>query len=408
MRVATNLAELGDLGTYQLHPDNDDTRFLQKAIGLLLPRAQFNGFLDKLSELRMRSLRSTADGPMPSGAARCPGISSCFRRPTSSAGNSGTLDGRSCDACTPGNPAVLPMAAFIDFLSRWEPPTVRARGGAAYTLLAEHEYYDRDVAQRTAFRSLGKFVESALANEESRRAYATVFEGAPAAVWEHYVRSVFSKTQYAQYVEVKPGDVVMSIGIDEGMELPWLCAQMHGQGAVYAIDPFGLDFLSRYVWQAVGCFPGLVREPQAWRSAATPGGQAAVLGHHGARQSAQRCRAQDTRDGAMLDRRRLRPAAGVAEGRPDQDRRRGGRGVSDRRHAANDPEASSADHHRHLSHLSSPLVAATSPDESCVPTTYFYLDHYGFKKWDTVFYAVPAEKVRPHYRTAPQPLLVLK
>ena len=42
------------------------------------------------------------------------------------------------------------------------------------------------------------------------------------------------------------------------------------------------------------------------------------------------------------------------------------------------------------------------------PDYRFYLDHYGFKKWDTVFYAVPAERVQPHYQTTPQPLLVLK
>jgi hypothetical protein len=45
---------------------------------------------------------------------------------------------------------------------------------------------------------------------------------------------------------------------------------------------------------------------------------------------------------------------------------------------------------------------------SLCPDYAFYLDHYGFKKWDTVFYAVPNEKVRPHYQTTPQPLLVLK
>ncbi|HEY4171295.1 MAG TPA: FkbM family methyltransferase, partial [Reyranella sp.] len=45
---------------------------------------------------------------------------------------------------------------------------------------------------------------------------------------------------------------------------------------------------------------------------------------------------------------------------------------------------------------------------SLCPDYRFYLDHYGFKKWDTVFYAVPAERVQPHYQTPPSPLLVLK
>jgi hypothetical protein len=45
---------------------------------------------------------------------------------------------------------------------------------------------------------------------------------------------------------------------------------------------------------------------------------------------------------------------------------------------------------------------------SLCPDYRFYLDHYGFKKWDTVLYALPAEKVQPHYQTPPPPLLVLK
>ncbi|HSS83797.1 MAG TPA: hypothetical protein VLL30_08470, partial [Reyranella sp.] len=49
MRIATNFSELVGLGTYRLHPDNDDTRFLQQAIQRLLPQAQFAGFVNELS-----------------------------------------------------------------------------------------------------------------------------------------------------------------------------------------------------------------------------------------------------------------------------------------------------------------------------------------------------------------------
>jgi hypothetical protein len=49
MRIATNLSELGRLGTYRLHPDNDDARFPQQAIERLLPDAAFAGCVDALS-----------------------------------------------------------------------------------------------------------------------------------------------------------------------------------------------------------------------------------------------------------------------------------------------------------------------------------------------------------------------
>jgi cell division protein ZapE len=38
------------LGTYRLHPDNDDARFLQQAIERLLPDAEFAGYVDDLSD----------------------------------------------------------------------------------------------------------------------------------------------------------------------------------------------------------------------------------------------------------------------------------------------------------------------------------------------------------------------
>ena len=124
------------------------------------------------------------------------------------------------DHCTPGSPAVLPMPDFLDFLSKWEPPAVRVDGGSDYTLLADDEYYTKDVGPRTEFRSQADLVHGRLGNEESRRAYATAFEGTPDDVWKHYVSSVFTKTQYGQYVNVEPGNCALSIGIDEGMELP--------------------------------------------------------------------------------------------------------------------------------------------------------------------------------------------
>jgi hypothetical protein len=72
MRIATNLSELGSLGTYRLHPDNDDARFLQQAIQRLLPDAEFAGYVNELADdadtvitVGSRSRDALAGGAMP-------------------------------------------------------------------------------------------------------------------------------------------------------------------------------------------------------------------------------------------------------------------------------------------------------------------------------------------------------
>jgi FkbM family methyltransferase len=406
MRIATNLSELGDLGTFQLHPNNDDSRFLQKAIERLLPQARFAGFVDKLSDDQDTVV--TVDSRWPEAVKQGTPKDLIVFPATDVVGWEFWHFGRQViERCTPGPPAVLAMPDFIDFLSRWEPPAVRTNGGADYTLLATHEYYDRDATQRTAFRPLADFVQSRLGNEESRRAYATAFEGTPTEVWQHYVSSVFSKTQYAQYIEVKPGDTVVSIGIDEGMELPWLCAQLQGQGALHAVDPFGFDFLSRYVWQAVGCFPDLVKPHRLAISGYTGEAKLPFWGT-----MAHGNQLNDVEDKKFV----TVPCSTVDDFVRSQQLKKvdlikidveGGEEFliegmlqTIKKHR---PQITIAIYHTYHHLWSLPLRLM-----SLCPDYVFYLDHYGFKKWDTVFYAVPAEKVRPHYQSAPRPLLVLK
>src|SRR5438132_306472 len=119
MRIATNLSELCELGTFQLHPDNDDTRFLQKAIERLLPTARFAGFVDKLTSdqgtvitVDSRWREALKQGAMPKDLIVFPA--------TDIVGWEFWHFGRQViERCTPGTPAELAMPDFIDFLSRW-------------------------------------------------------------------------------------------------------------------------------------------------------------------------------------------------------------------------------------------------------------------------------------------------
>jgi FkbM family methyltransferase len=407
MRIATNLAELDGLGTYRLHPDNDDARFLHKTIERLLPKAKFEGFIDKLSDhpntvitVDSRWREAVKRGSTPKDLVVFPAtdvVSWEFWH----------FGRQIVDRCVPGSPAVLPMADFIDFLSHWEPPAVKVDGPSKYTLLAGDEYYDKEVDQRTAFKSVADFVLSKLANEESKRAYATAFQGTPLDVWKHYVSSVFSKTQYEQYIKIEPGQSVLSIGIDEGMELPWLCARMQGQGQIHAIDPFGLDFLSKYVWQTVGCFPGLIKEH---RLAISGYNGEAKLPFWGTMASGGQLNNVDEKKHVTVPcqtidefvRLQMLPRVDLikidVEGGEEFLIEGMQNTISKHR-----PQIAIAIYHTYHHLWSLPVRLM-----SLCPDYKFYLDHYGFKKWDTVFYAVPSEKVQPHYRTTPLPLLVLK
>lgn len=408
MRIATNLAELGSLTTFQLHPENDDTHFLQQALARLMPKARFDGFVNELSRdqdtvitVDSRWRAALEKGSEPGDLVVLPA--------TDVVGWEFWHFGRQViDRCVPGDPAaVLPMPDFVDFMSKWEPPAVRMNDGGDYTLLAEDEYYTKDIGPRTEFRSQAEMVHDRLGNEESKRAYTTAFEGTPDDVWKHYVASVFTKTQYGQYVDIEPGASVLSIGIDEGMELPWLCARMQGQGTIHAIDPFGLDFLSRYVWQTVGCFTDVIKEHRL-----------AISGYTG---EAKLPFWSTMASGSLLNEVEDRPHVTVPCTTVDdfvsqQKLQRvdlikidieGGEefmieGMTEtlRTHR---PQIAIAIYHtyHHLWSLPQRLM------NLCQDYT-FYVDHYGFKKWDTVFYAVPNERVQPHYQAAPSPLLVLK
>jgi FkbM family methyltransferase len=410
MRIATNFFELVGLGTYRLHPDNDDTRFLQQAIQCLLPDAQFAGYVEKLSAdldtvitVDSKWREALARGGMPKDLVVFPSIDIV--------GWEFWHFGRQViERCVPGKPAVLPMADFVDFLSRWEPPTAKANGDGSHTLLADDEYYTKDREQREAFRSAAEYVQSRLDNEESRRAYATAFQGSAEDVWKHYVASVFSKTQYEQYVKIEPGQCVLSIGIDEGMELPWLCARMQGKGQVHAIDPFGLDFLSRYVWQTVSCFPDLIHEQRLaigghngeaklpyWSTMASGSLLNREKEYKGTNYVSVPCVTVDefvrTRKLSQVDLIKIDIEGGeefMIEGMYQT--------IKNHR-----PQIAIAIYHTYHHLWSLPLRLM-----SLCPDYRFYLDHYGFKKWDTVFYAVPSERVQPHYQTTPEPLLVLK
>ncbi len=112
MRVATNLSELQGLGRYSLHPDNDDTRFLQQAIGRLLPHTQFDGFVEKLSKdqdtvitVDSRWREALKRGSMPKDLVVFPA--------TDVVGWEFWHFGRQViDRCVPGSPAVLAHGRF--------------------------------------------------------------------------------------------------------------------------------------------------------------------------------------------------------------------------------------------------------------------------------------------------------
>ncbi len=182
---------------------------------------------------------------------------------------------------------------------------------------------------------------------------------------------------------------------------------MQGQGTIHAIDPFGLDFLSKYVWQTVGL---LSRADQRTRLAMSGYNGEAKLPFWGTMASGGQLNNVDEKKHVTVPCSTVDDSCGCSM-LPRVDLIKidieGGEEFliegMNKPSSKHRPQIAIAIYHTYHHLWSLPLRLM-----SLCPDYRFYLDHYGFKKWDTVSTRCRAEKVQPHYRTPSSPLLVLK
>lgn len=99
-----------------------------------------------------------------------------------------------------------------------------------------------------------------LSGKKSKEIYHMVLYGTPEQRWEYYINNTLSNQQYFEHINLKPGDVIINVGLDNGFELPFFCAHMDGKGKIYNLDPFGFKFISPYVRETIKYFPEILEE----------------------------------------------------------------------------------------------------------------------------------------------------
>lgn len=75
---------------------------------------------------------------------------------------------------------------------------------------------------------------------------------------QYYLPIMFSHIQYMDYINLRPGNVVINGGVETGFEIPYFTAMMGGKGEIHCIDPLGFDLLIDYVKPCVNTFPNTV------------------------------------------------------------------------------------------------------------------------------------------------------
>lgn len=80
-------------------------------------------------------------------------------------------------------------------------------------------------------------VFSVLADDESRSDYARVLYGTNEQYIDAFVKKVFGFQQYNEIVHIRPGMNIINVGVGSGNEVWYFLAKMKGQGRIFNFDP---------------------------------------------------------------------------------------------------------------------------------------------------------------------------
>lgn len=98
-------------------------------------------------------------------------------------------------------------------------------------------------------------VANHLSDQTSRESYVSLFSASPESLFNRFIDNSLHKLQYFEYVDIRPGDVVLNLGVESGFEISYYLAHLSGEGRLYNIDPLGYDYLSPYVAKCLEQFP---------------------------------------------------------------------------------------------------------------------------------------------------------
>ncbi len=145
--------------------------------------------------------------------------------------------------------------AIAPFLEHWSGSRL-----VNQRLLPYARFYTRDfypLHQENADKIVR--ILAAFADDESRAAYARILFGTAEQVVSHFSGSVFGAQQYMEIVEPQPGDVIVNCGVGRGWELPYFLARLQGAGEIHNIDP-NMVYWSSHFADFIHRFPNIVKD----------------------------------------------------------------------------------------------------------------------------------------------------
>ena len=90
-------------------------------------------------------------------------------------------------------------------------------------------------------------VANGFSDAKSKTLYIDLLRWDHVTKFDYYIKEIFNKIQYNEYITLRDGDVVFNCGVASGSEIPVFCSQVGVTGMVHCIDPFGLKYLDDYV-----------------------------------------------------------------------------------------------------------------------------------------------------------------
>ncbi|MDH5327882.1 MAG: FkbM family methyltransferase [Gammaproteobacteria bacterium] len=100
-----------------------------------------------------------------------------------------------------------------------------------------------------------QYISDRLTDFSSKYHYKTLLNGSAPEVWDLYFSRLFHRVQYMNYVNINPGDIVINAGVHTGSEIPFLLGKTGPDGSIVSIDPLGTEFLTPYVRQFCKQYP---------------------------------------------------------------------------------------------------------------------------------------------------------
>ncbi|MBF0284397.1 MAG: FkbM family methyltransferase [Magnetococcales bacterium] len=230
----------------------------------------------------------------------------------------------------------------------------------------------------------------AMGDAASRELLLSLIHWNPEDYFVYYAQRIFHSVQYFDFNPIRPGEVILNLGVESGFELPYFLHLVGDEGQIHNVDPLGDDFLHPAVRPVVEAYP----ERLTWHRVAAmdyDGEIELALVDAGRQASLRNFDATESRSFPCLTLETLVNAAGITR-------------LDRIKLDVEGAEERLLPGLLHLAQRFRPLLAISvyhAADHLVVIPHYlmhhlrdydFHLGHYSFCRYETVLYAIPREQ----------------